>query len=35
MAFRKWLQKSEGDAYRDGLFKLVPKWNKHIKAVEG
>jgi hypothetical protein len=33
MAVREWLQMQEHDFYRDGIFKLVPRWDKSINAL--
>jgi hypothetical protein len=33
MAVGEWLRVQEPDCYRDGIFKLVPKWDKCINVL--
>jgi hypothetical protein len=33
MAVNEWLCMQEPDFYRDGIFKLVPKWDKCISVL--
>jgi hypothetical protein len=33
MAVGEWLRMQEPDFYRDGIFKLVPKWDKCINVL--
>jgi hypothetical protein len=33
MAVGEWLRMQEPDFYRDGIFKLVPRWDKCISVL--
>jgi hypothetical protein len=33
MAVGEWLRMQEPDFYRDGIFKLVPRWDKCINVL--
>ena len=33
MTIREWLQVQEPDFYSDGIFKLVPRWDKYINVL--
>jgi hypothetical protein len=33
MAVGEWLGMQQPDLYRDGIFKLVPRWDKRINVL--